>query len=140
MQREGKSLTQRDNMKVSLKTTQKGPNTLEYLHRMMRNKNKMMSLLRECGEEGVAALEKNTPKRTGLTAASWHYKIESTPKGYTLFWYNDNLTKDGDPVAILIQYGHSTYQGYYVKGVDYINPAMKPVFDSILDKLKVVTI
>jgi hypothetical protein len=32
---------------------------------------------------------------------------------------------------VLIQYGHGTGNGGYVQGLDYINPALRPVFDQI---------
>jgi hypothetical protein len=40
----------------------------------------------------------------------------------------------------MLQYGYSTGTGGYVQGRDYINPAMKPIFDEIADKVwKAVT-
>ncbi len=90
--------------------------------------------------KGVEALQNATPKRTGKTASSWSYEIQENSNGVTIFWKNDNVTRDGDPIAILIQYGHGTGTGGYVSGVDYINPAMKSVFDDIVNAAwKVVT-
>ena len=34
-------------------------------------------------------------------------------------------------IAILLQYGHGTRNGGWVEGTDYINPAMRPIFDAI---------
>jgi len=43
-------------------------------------------------------------------------------------------------VVILLQYGHGTGTGGYVRGRDFINPAIKPVFDKIAnDVWKAVT-
>lgn len=40
----------------------------------------------------------------------------------------------------MLQYGYSTGTGGYVAGRDYINPAMKPIFDEIEQAVwKVVT-
>jgi len=40
----------------------------------------------------------------------------------------------------MIQYGYGTGSGGYVQGIDYINPALKPVFDEISNELwRVVT-
>ena len=39
-------------------------------------------------------------------------------------------------MAVLIFYGHGTNNGAYVEGIDYINPALKPVFEEILDSIK----
>ena len=83
------------------------------------------------GQKGVEALEAATPKRTGLTAASWTYRIERVGDKIRIGWINTN-EHNGVPIAILIQYGHATRTGGYVAGVDYINPAMKPVFDEIV--------
>lgn len=93
-------------------------------------------ILDECGKLGVDALMKATPKRTGKTANSWEYRIEydNEHRPVAISWYNTNYV-DGECVAILIQYGHATQSGYYVEGIDYINPAMEPVFEEIAEKL-----
>lgn len=88
-------------------------------------------ILRKYGEMGVKALAAATPKRTGMTAESWGYKIVHKGNGVSLIWTNSNAPY-GVPVAILIQYGHATRGGGYVEGIDYINPALRPVFDDIL--------
>lgn len=96
----------------------------------------IIKLLKEMGEKGVVALEKATPKKTGLTSRSWRYGIDKTGKNIVLYWTNDNKTKDGDMIAVLIQYGHGTGRGGYVKGRDYINPALRPIFDEIADEIE----
>ena len=88
-------------------------------------------VLDECAREGVAALQAGTPKDSGLTAASWDYEIQVGNGTTTIYWTNSNVTRDGDPIAILLQYGHGTGTGGYVAGRDYINPSIKPVFDNI---------
>ena len=90
-------------------------------------------VLEQCGQQGVEALQQATPKLTGTTAASWRYEITYDNEHVTLYWTNDNRTKQGDLIAILLQYGHGTGTGGYVQGRDYINPAIKPVFDHISD-------
>lgn len=85
------------------------------------------------GEFGVEALEKATPKDTGTTSKSWYYKIEKKKNGFVLTWLNSNVV-DGVNVAAIIQYGHATSNGYYVEGVDYINPALKPIIDTLVNK------
>ena len=86
--------------------------------------------LEKYGQMGVDALAAATPKRTGLTAASWTYRIEQTADSASIIWTNTNRNK-GEMIAILLQYGHGTGTGGYVKGIDYINPALQPVFDKI---------
>lgn len=84
------------------------------------------------GQRGVEALAAATPKDTGLTANSWKYEIEVTDSSINLRWYNTNVVKGFFNVALMLQYGHGTGTGGWVQGVDYINPALEPVFDKIL--------
>ena len=101
---------------------------------------KMINLdLRDClnkyGEQGVAALASNTPVDTGNTAASWYYKIKVDKRdGFaSIVWSNRNVVKNTN-IAIILQYGHGTRNGGYVEGRDYINPALRPVFDAIAEE------
>lgn len=82
------------------------------------------------GKEGVLALRRATPVDSGLTRDSWQYRIVKSRTRPAIEWYNTNMI-NGTSVAILLQYGHGTGTGGYVRGRDYINPAMKPVFDRI---------
>lgn len=84
--------------------------------------------------DGVAALSAATPMDSGTTANSWNYEIRFGRGTVNIYWTNSNLS-DGIPVAILIQYGHGTRNGGYVQGVDYINPALRPIFDQIADSV-----
>ena len=84
------------------------------------------------GIRGVDALSSNTPRDSGLTAESWNYRIVKDPDHPRIEWFNDNV-QNGSVIAILIQYGHGTGTGGYVEGRDYINPALRPVFDKIAD-------
>lgn len=90
-------------------------------------------------QRGVSALASATPKESGLASASWSYRIKKTRASCTIEWLNTDV-ETGFPVAIMLQYGYSTGTGGYVAGKDYINPAMKPVFDNIRDQVwKAVT-
>ena len=91
-------------------------------------------ILRSCGEKGIEALSAATPVRTGKTAASWGFEAKTSSKGVTLTWTNSNVV-NGVPIAIILQYGHGTGTGGYVHGRDYINPAMRPVFDEIESRI-----
>ena len=86
------------------------------------------------GRIGVEALSKATPKRTGKTADSWEYYIERTGTSVSIIWNNTNVN-DGVSIAVILQYGHGTGTGGYVEGIDYIRPAMRPVFKKIADDL-----
>lgn len=83
------------------------------------------------GEMGVQALANATPKDTGLTAASWNYEVVNKGNYIYLNWYNTNVIKDYFNVALRIQTGHGTKEGVWIEGIDYINPALQPVFDKI---------
>lgn len=91
-----------------------------------------LSKLDKYGRQGVEALRNATPKDTGLLASSWFYKIDRTPNGASISWHNSDI-EGGVNVAILIQYGHATRTGSWVEGIDYINPALKPIFDEIAE-------
>ena len=82
------------------------------------------------GQAGVAALQAATPLDTGETAASWGYRIRKSKNTVTIEWTNSNVV-DGVPIAVILQYGHATRNGGYVQGRDYINPAIRSVFDQI---------
>ena len=84
------------------------------------------------GREGVAALASATPVDTGLTANSWYYKIENQNGRVSISFLNSNVNK-GVPIAIILQYGHGTRNGGWVQGRDYINPAIQPIFDKIVE-------
>lgn len=86
--------------------------------------------LNRYGQMGVSALSRATPVETGRTSESWYYRIIRDDKHVRIEWHNSNVI-DGVPIAILIQYGHATGTGGYVQGQNFINPAMKPVFEYI---------
>lgn len=81
---------------------------------------------------GVQALAAATPIDTGKTASSWSYDIIQNDDSVSIIWKNSNVNKHVN-VAIILQYGHATRNGGYVQGVDYINPALKPLFDKMAD-------
>ena len=91
-----------------------------------------LGALDKYGREGVKALRDATPVDSGKTADSWDYKIVRDEGRIRIVWTNSNVN-DGCMIAILIQYGHGTAEGSYVEGRDYINPAMRPVFDGMAE-------
>ena len=92
------------------------------------------SKLAEYGERGVMALYAATPYDSGETARSWRYVIERSRERVSISWTNDNAPS-GVQVAILLQYGHATKSGGWVEGIDYINPALAPIFEEIENDL-----
>ena len=91
-----------------------------------------LSILDKYGREGVAALASATPVESGKTADSWYYEVKRQNGSATISFYNSNVN-EGVPIAIILQYGHGTGTGGWVEGRDYINPAIQPIFDQIVD-------
>lgn len=92
------------------------------------------SILNEYGRLGVQRLMEETPVDSGLTAQSWDYEIESDGPVTRLIFTNSNVNK-GVNIAIILQYGHATRNGGWVEGIDYINPAVAPIFEALADSL-----
>ena len=91
-----------------------------------------ISVLDKYGQEGVAALASATPVDSGQTANSWYYEIKRQNGSVSIVFNNSHVNK-GVPIAIILQYGHGTGTGGWVQGRDYINPAIRPIFDRIAE-------
>lgn len=89
----------------------------------------------EYGRRGLAALRDATPKDTGKTAESWEYSVVREKDKIQIIFTNTNIVDGYYNVAIGLQYGHATKNGYWVEGRDYINPALQPVFDAIAESV-----
>lgn len=112
-------------------------NTEKFLQTM--SKGDIFRSLDKYGQEGVAALSAATPAESGATAAAWSYEVTKGRGQQSISWTNGHIV-GGVPVVILLQYGHGTGTGGYVQGRDFINPALKPIFDRIAsDVWKAVT-
>lgn len=83
------------------------------------------------GQAGVDALKAATPKDSGLTADSWYYEITDSDGKLAIQWLNSHVVDGWCNIAVILQYGHATGTGGYVEGRDYINPALRPIFDKI---------
>lgn len=94
--------------------------------------NRHLNSLEKYGELGVEALAAATPIDSGLTATLWKYEITKEKGKVSIKWLNTNI-QNGINVVILLRYGHGTGTGGYVEGVDFISPAIKPIFDQIAD-------
>lgn len=106
--------------------------TLRFLHKI--KSRKFFEKLNKYGQVGVDALSNATPKRSGKTAASWSYEVHVSGTSATISWTNSNENK-GIPIVVLIQYGHGTRNGGYVPPNDFINPAMRPIFEQIAEEI-----
>jgi hypothetical protein len=105
--------------------------TQEFLRKMQEQN--LFTNLDALAQRGVTALASATPKRTGVTAAAWGYEIERTRTKTSIYWKNSNFN-EGVPIVILLQYGHGTGTGGYVQGRDFINEAIKSIFDEIAEE------
>ena len=92
---------------------------------------KVLRILKKYGERGIVLLAQATPKDTGVTANSWEYETLTTNEGYKLVFNNTNYASNGTPIVVLLQYGHGKRNGGYVKGVNFINPVLKPLFEKL---------
>lgn len=125
-------------MAVSFATSGDFNNTERFLQAVQ--KIDIPGILNACGQEGVSALSSATPIETGLAAHSWGYRVLSGGGNYTIEWYNSDIENGGFDVILALQYGHGTGTGGYVSGRDFINPAIRPVFDKIAERVwKAVT-
>lgn len=124
-------------MRVNFEVSGGFTKTERFLNRMKRRE--YLNVLDEFGRDGVQALRNATPVDSGATAEAWDYEIKRTRDCTEIIWTNSNIN-DGVPIAVILQYGHGTGTGGYVQGRDYINPAIRPIFDKIAEKAwKVVT-
>lgn len=124
-------------MRVNFEVSGGFMKTERFLNRMKRRE--YLNVLDEFGRDGVQALRNATPVDSGATAEAWDYEIKRTRDYTEIVWTNSNIN-DGVPIAVILQYGHGTGTGGYVQGRDYINPAVRPIFDKIAEKAwKVVT-
>lgn len=114
---------------MGIKFVQKGDfrKSINFLEKIKETVD--MGALNRYGEMGVKALQDATPKDTGETAKAWTYKIRHEFGRSIIEWHNTN-EENGALIAILIQYGHASGGGF-VQANDFINPAMKPVFEKI---------
>jgi len=107
-------------------------NTKKFLTRLL-SRDKYAGI-ETIAKEGVKALEAATPVDTGLTAASWIYEIEQS-KNKTVVYFSNLNENNGVNIAVILQYGHGTRNGGFVQGRDYINPAIKPIFDKMEENM-----
>lgn len=131
MQPDGKLPGRKDRLMITVKQSGNFKHTEGFFKKV--KELRFEYILDKYGREGVAALSSATPKRTGKTASSWSYTISSSEGGYRIDWTNSNVNK-GVNIALILQTGHGTRNGGYVTGVDYINPALEPIFNKLAEE------
>lgn len=102
-----------------------------FFERLLEDVN--IGKLDKYGKRGVEALQNATPVDTGLTKYSWYYTIENEKGNVSLSFHNSHVN-NGVNIALILQYGHATKNGGYVEGIDYINPALQPIFQELADE------
>ena len=106
-------------------------NAFRFLHHVRGGK--FYKNLDKYAIEGVEALKNYTPVDSGKTRDSWDYIITEKDDVVDIVWTNSNINQ-GVKIAVIIQFGHATPEGHYVEGVDYINPALQPIFEDIAER------
>lgn len=115
-------------MKLSVSSSGSFDKTTAWLQKLQKLD---VGAIAEAGaQRGVRALSSATPQDSSRAAGSWGYEIKRTRNSTTITWTNSDV-ENGFPVVIMLQYGHGTGTGGYVQGVDFINPAIRPIFDEI---------
>lgn len=89
-----------------------------------------MSILHEYGQKGVDALRAATPKDTGNTANSWSYSVVQNGSSISVVWGNSNINH-GVNIAVILDKGHATRTGGYVRGAKYIDTALTPIINEL---------
>lgn len=124
-------------MTIGMSSSGSWKDTENWLKKMSKV-NSTLGILEKYGSAGVAALSAATPRESGDTANAWFYEIIEKNGSWSIVWGNNHV-EDDRQIAVLIQYGHGTRNGGYVEGRDYINPALKPIFDqAVAEGWKVV--
>lgn len=117
---------------ISFKSRGNFDKTYSYFGKIKFLNKMQIKKLRKYAEKGVVALMNATPVDTGKTASSWYYRITDSDGTCKLEFCNSNVN-NYVPIAIILQYGHATGNGGYVQGQDYINPALKPIFEELAE-------
>ena len=118
---------------MTIKTKGSFKNFLSFSDKML--KRDYVKVLDRYAKSGLEALKANTPVDTGKTRDSWYYEIIQDKQGIKIVWKNSNVTSYGTPIVLFIQYGHYTKSGTFIQGIDFINPALKPLFSKIADNI-----
>ena len=102
---------------------------------------KFQNYLMNCAEKGIQALSEATPKASGYTAESWYADVEIDATTARIYWKNSHYEisakdKKPYPIAILIDIGHGTGTGGYVKPTPYIDAALEPIMLELSEQIR----
>lgn len=107
---------------------------LEYYLKRVVKKSSGKQSAEELATSIVDRLRQDTPKRSGLTAASWDYKVSTSSQGIVIEIFNTN---NNGPVNIakIINFGHGTGTGGYVPPQTYIVAAIDSVYNNKINSI-----
>ena len=120
-------------IRVKYKKSKSSIKNMEQLKQMKING--IMLDLDRFGQMGVERLKAASPVRTGLMSNSWYYEIIKNDKKIAIIWYNTDIENRVN-VAIIVDQGHATKGGGWIKGQNFIEPAMQPVYEALDKYLK----
>ena len=120
-------------IRVKYKKSKSSIKNMEQLKQMKING--IMLDLDRFGQMGVERLKAASPVRTGLMSNSWYYEIIKNDKKIAIIWYNTDIENRVN-VAIIVDQGHATKGGWWIKGQNFIEPAMQPVYEALDKYLK----
>lgn len=118
--------------KSPFKVTSKGnyKHTVRFLTKLLNGD--FYKILEYYAQAGVDNLRDHTPINSGLARDSWYYDIQITNDKASITWLNSDI-ENGENVIILLEYGHATRFGGYVEGIDIVDPALRPMFEAMID-------
>ena len=119
-------------MKITLDAKEEFKESVKELKRV--HALRLDNLAKRYGQKGVDILSANTPKFTGLASSRWHYEIVKDTIGFTIEFHNDDI-EGGYNVILLIRFGHGVKGGGYVRGREFIDPIIQPIFDEMVEDL-----
>ena len=89
--------------------------------------------IEKIAERSVKKFADATPKESNLTADSWGYEIIQNGKGFSLIFANSNV-KNGVNIALIIDSGHATSDGKWIRGKKYLDKTTEEVYNDILNE------
>lgn len=122
-------------LKFKISTRGDFRNTKRFLKNAVSSEG-IPEIVKDCAEEGLKLLSSATPKDSGVTANSWSYSISKGKRGYSIEWSNNSTTSTGIPIVVLLQYGHGTGNGGYVKGNDFVTPSIEEVMKELSNSIE----
>ena len=104
-----------------------------YLKRVIKKSSDKQQAV-ELATSIVDRLRQDTPKRSGLTADSWDFKISSSSKGIVIEILNNN---NNGPINIakIIHFGHGTGTGGYVPPQPYIVSSIDAIYNKKINSI-----